>query len=80
MTAFSTVSPTPAPLDPSKHVNFTLGMVLGVDDFGQEFAYHSARDKWLARDLLGAGTVRGLAVTTTTDARGPEVVVAAGVR
>ena len=31
--------------DPSKHVNFTLGMVLGVDDFTQEFAYLSGRER-----------------------------------
>lgn len=77
MTAFSTVTPTPAALDASKHVNFTLGMVLGVDDFGQEFAYHSGRDKWLARDLIGAGTVRGLGVSISAD--GTEVIVAPGV-
>ena len=31
--------PPVAPLDPTKHVKYTLGMVLGVDDFDQEFAY-----------------------------------------
>jgi len=30
--------------DPSKHVNYTFGMLLGVDDFKQEFAYLSGRD------------------------------------
>src|SRR5437763_106871 len=53
------VAAAPAP-DPSKHVNYTLGMVLGVDDFTQEFAYLSGRDQRLARDLLGYGTVSGL--------------------
>lgn len=76
MTAFSTVTPTPAPLDPGKHVNFTLGMVLGVDDFGQQFAYHSGRDQWLARDLIGAGTVRGLGLSISSDST--EVVVSPG--
>ena len=50
--------------DPGKHVNYLLGMVLGEDDFRQEFAYHANRDMWLARDLIGYGTVRGLAVST----------------
>ena len=50
--------------DPGKHVNYLLGMVLGEDDFRQEFAYHANRDMWLARDLMGYGTVRGLAVST----------------
>lgn len=81
MTAFSTVTPTPAPLDPNKRVHYTLGMVLGVDDFRQEFAYHSARDKWLARDLIGVGTVRGLnvAIQGPIQGTGTEVVVQPGV-
>jgi hypothetical protein len=65
--------------DPTKHVNYVLGMVLGVDDFNQEFAYLSERDRWLARDLLGYGTAWGLAVTTPTGDRGPEVQVSPGV-
>lgn len=49
--------------DPSKRVNYTLGMMLGVDDFNQEFAYLSGRDHWIARDALGYGTLCGLQVT-----------------
>lgn len=56
------VTPTGLPADPSQHVNYALGMVLGVDDFQQEFAYQSGRDQWLARDGLGYGTLSGLAV------------------
>ncbi|HYN84770.1 MAG TPA: hypothetical protein VER32_05935 [Pyrinomonadaceae bacterium] len=55
------------PPDPSKHVNFTFGMVLGVDDLKQEFAYLAGRDQWLARDLLGYGTAAGLGVSTDYD-------------
>ncbi len=77
--AAQVAAPGVAPPDPTKHVNYTLGMVLGVDDFTQEFAYLSGRDQWLARDLLGYGTVCGLQVTTETDSRGPRVVVTAGV-
>jgi hypothetical protein len=73
----ATLPATPA--DPSKHVNYNLGMVLGVDDFTQEFAYLSGRDQWLARDLLGYGTVWGLRVFTETESRGPRVVVDSGV-
>ena len=64
MTDFSHRAGGPAPARrprPTKHVKYTLGMVLGVDDFDQEFAYLSARDRWLARDLHGYGTVSGLA-------------------
>ena len=76
MTSFVPQAKTPsvAALDPGKHVNYTLGMVLGVDDFKQEFAYLSGRDHWLARDLLGYGTVCGLRVTI----EGEEVVVTPG--
>src|SRR4028119_2475362 len=64
--------------DPSRHVNFVTGMVLGVDDYGQEFAYHSARDKWIVREFLGYGTLSGLAVTAEADVDGPRVRVTAG--
>ena len=73
------VSPAVATPDPSKHVNYTLGMVLGVDDFTQEFAYLSGRDQWLARDLIGYGTVSGLKVRCEEDEKGPRVLVEPGV-
>ena len=44
-----TNSMTLAEPNPAKHVNF--GMVLGVDDFTQEFAYLSGRDQWLSRAI-----------------------------
>lgn len=81
MSAFTTKTTTPrtAPPDPTKHVNYTLGMVLGVDDFTQEFAYLAGRDQWLTRDVLGYGTVCGLRVSREDDVRGPQVAVAPGV-
>ncbi len=81
MSTFVTRPATPpaAPADPSKHVDYTLGMVLGVDDFTQEFAYHNARDQWMARDLIGYGTVSGLALTVANDANGPRIEVSPGV-
>jgi len=80
MTALSPLLATTTP-DPTKHVKYTLGMVLGADDFDQEFAYLSERDQWLARNLLGYGTVRGLRVYVDTDpaTSTPEVVVDPGV-
>lgn len=74
---FSAVA-TSASADPARHVNFTAGMVLGVDDYRQEFAYHSARDKWIVREFLGYGTLSGLAVTVEPDAKGPRVRVTPG--
>ena len=73
-----TAPPQAAP-DQSKHVNYTLGMVLGVDDFVQEFAYQSGRDKFLARDLFGYGTVSGLKVTNDMANGKTRVLVTAGV-
>jgi hypothetical protein len=60
---FTAAAPTTASSDPTKHVRYTLGMILGADDFDQEFAWLSGRDRWLARDALGYGTVNGLRVT-----------------
>jgi hypothetical protein len=70
---------TSSPSNPRWHVNYAKGMVLGVDDFTQEFAYLSGRDQWLARDALGYGTLSGLRVfieSAGTD--GPRVHVTAG--
>jgi len=67
------------PADPSQHVNFERGMVLGVDDFRQEFAYLSGRDHWLARDAIGYGTLSGLRVHAEDGgADGPRLHVTAG--
>jgi hypothetical protein len=65
--------------DPTKHVNYVQGMVLGVDDFDQEFTYLSERGQWLARDLSGYGTASGLAVTIEDSDRGKRVAVSPGV-
>jgi hypothetical protein len=65
--------------DPTKHVNYTYGMVLGVDDLTQEFAYHSGRDHLMMRDSIGYGTVNGLRVTVAPNANGQlEVNVSPG--
>ena len=82
MSCFNTASTVAAnsDLDLTKHVNFTAGMILGVDDFTQEFAYLAGRDRWLARDLLGYGTVSGLRVIIEEDAaKGFRVMIAPGV-
>jgi hypothetical protein len=72
------VIPPLQPPDPTKHVNYTQGMVLGVDDFDQEFAYHDGHRRWLAHSLIGYGTVRGLRVSVNTNGGVPEVVVSEG--
>ena len=60
-------------LDTGKRVNYTQGMLLGVDDFVQEQEWGMARRHELAREVLGYGTVRGLQVTL--DAGTPRVRV-----
>ncbi len=75
---FSAATASPPP-DPHKHVNYTQGMVLGVDDFTQEFAYLSNRDQWLAREAIGYGTVSGLHVALEEKNGDIEVSVSPGV-
>ena len=66
MSCCSGSSFTPAPdaaLDPEKRVNFTFGMVLGVDDFRQEHAYLAGRDERALRETIGYGVLSGLEVS-----------------
>jgi hypothetical protein len=66
--------------DPRKRVNFFNGLVLGADDLTQESAYLANRAEWLARDLIGYGTVSGLRVTHETLAGNrPGLVVGSGI-
>ncbi len=50
-------------LDPTKRVNYQLGLVLGVNEFLTEQHYFRERDHRATRALHGYGTVAGLAVT-----------------
>jgi hypothetical protein len=81
MSAFATtvVTTDVSQANPTKHVLYQLGMVLGVDDFNQEFAYLAHRDHMTARELGGYGTVTGLRVGYDVDPRGPRIVVEPGI-
>jgi hypothetical protein len=82
MSDFSILASPPAVApDPTKHVRYSLGMILGVDDLNQEFAYLAQRDQWILRDLVGYGTVWGLALSVPDPIgpRGPEIAVSSGV-
>jgi len=69
----------PSAADPAKHVKYNLGMVLGVADFVQESTYHITHREWLARDLIGYGTVWGLRVVPEDGgSKGPRVLVECG--
>ncbi len=65
--------------DSCKRVNYTLGMLMGVDDFVQESVYNGSRRRELARELLGYGTVHGLQVVVEADGdHGPRLRVTPG--
>jgi hypothetical protein len=78
----STFTPAPdAALDPLQRVNYSFGMVLGVDDFRQEHAYLAARDERALRETLGYGVITGLGVAAPKPAsasEGQQVRVAPG--
>lgn len=79
ITEFTSVIESQA-FDESKHVNYTLGMLLSKEDFQQEFAYLLGRDKRLARQTDGYGTLVGLRVSldTTDTVKGARVMVEPG--
>jgi hypothetical protein len=73
-TALATAAP-----DPTQHVNYAKGMVLGVDDFTQEYAYLAGRGQWAARESIGYGTLSGLRISVEdAGASGPRLRVSSG--
>ncbi len=82
MSCFTTMTAVTAGTvsDLTQHVNFTAGMILGVDDFTQEFAYLAGRNRWTLRDAVGFGTLSGLKIRTEKDGdKGWRVMVEPGV-
>jgi hypothetical protein len=77
MTTFSATTCKTA-LDPRKHVKYTKGMVLGVEDFDQDFIYGHAHWRWVNADVLGFGTVSGLRVMIESGTEGRRVRVSKG--
>jgi hypothetical protein len=78
MSVFQTVTPSMQNLDPLKRVNYTFGLVLGVDEFLQEQIYFMEKDHSQYRLAHGYGTVCGLRVQVTTGVN-LEVQVSPGV-
>ena len=74
MSDFVTAAPARKALEINKRVNYTLGLVLGVDEFDQEQYYFLERGRQHNRALHGYGTICGLALSTD-DA---QVIVKAG--
>ena len=66
MSVFQTVTPSMQNLDPLKRVNYTFGLVLGVDEFLQEQTYFLEKDHSQYRLAHGYGTACGLQVQVTT--------------
>ncbi|MDT7807863.1 MAG: hypothetical protein QOJ70_1676, partial [Acidobacteriota bacterium] len=65
-------------LSPNKRVNYTFGMVLGVDDFRQEQEHFEWKHRISNLLLHGSGTVCGLSVTTEAVGADVEVRIAPG--
>ena len=64
----STFSTAPdAALSADQRVNYTFGMVLGVDDFKQEHAWLAGRYERALRETIGYGIVSGLDVIQQVD-------------
>jgi hypothetical protein len=63
MSSFQSASAVLQPLDPLKRVNYTFGLVLGVEEFQQEQTYFLSKDRSHNRLLHGYGTAYGLAVS-----------------
>ncbi|RSL17991.1 hypothetical protein EDE15_3544 [Edaphobacter aggregans] len=78
MNTFQTGAPCMQKLDPQKRVNYTFGMVLGVDEFKQEQIYLMAKDHSQYRLAHGYGTVCGLQLQMST-APDLEIQVSKGV-
>jgi len=63
MSTAQTGAPCLQKLDPQKRVNYTFGMVLGVDEFNQEATYLIGKDHSQYRLAHGYGTICGLQVS-----------------
>src|SRR5271157_3861112 len=66
MSAVQIGTPCLQKLDPQKRVNYSFGMVLGVDEFNQEANYLIGKDHSQYRLAHGYGTICGLQVSIST--------------
>lgn len=66
MSGSQSVSSCTQGLNPLKRMNYTFGMVLGVDEFQQEQTYFIAKDRSQYRLAHGYGTLCGLQVKVVT--------------
>lgn len=66
MSASQSVSPCTHGLNPLKRMNYSFGMVLGVDEFRQEQTYFIGKNRSQYRLAHGYGTLCGLQVQVVT--------------
>ena len=78
MSAFKTATPNQQGLDAHKRVQYSQGLVLGVDEFNQDQLFLMERDNLHNRALHGYGTVHGLDVEYDFDNSSPLVLVQPG--
>ena len=78
MSDFNIISTTKKSSDPHKRVKYSMGLVLGVDEFEQEQFYIMERDRLHQRALHGYGTVAGLEVSCKEESGVPLVMVSPG--
>lgn len=67
-----------AELGTAQRVNYSAGMVLGVDDFRQEHAWLAGRDERALRETIGYGVLAGLGVSVPATDPQPTVHVQPG--
>lgn len=79
MSDFKTAYPDSVTLDPYKRVNYTTGLVLGVDEFQQEELYLLEKRRLHNRAQHGYGTLCGLHVSQENTDNGVEIRVAPGI-
>ncbi|MDH5179223.1 MAG: hypothetical protein OEZ39_14585 [Gammaproteobacteria bacterium] len=79
MNDFSPVYPDISNLDPYKHVKYSNGLVLGVDEFNQEELYLLEKHRLHNRTLHGYGTVCGLKLSAELFDGSWEITVAPGI-
>jgi hypothetical protein len=78
MSVFRTATTPQQRIDPFKRVKYSLGLVLGVDEFEQEQSFFLERGRLHNRALHGYGTVYGLRVKGAGETEPDKITVEPG--
>ena len=79
MNGFKTKTLTQKNLDPYKRVKYSMGLVMGVEEFEQEQAYFLEKNCLHNLVLHGYGTVYGLQVSKRNSGDDSEIVISPGI-